>query len=149
MTAPEIMITGNEEHAAEPIFQSRHGGHETGKRLGDVASHEKDVVSEINGRQPLDPGHVLRVVRVEIGDDEDARRRPPASMVFGRRSGGASARVESAVGKARWTGHVAGKKKTKTKILCHWHQLGSLVGRKLESRNVAHFFESLVWDYSK
>lgn len=123
VTAPEIMISGDEEHVAEPIFQHRHGGNETGKRLGDVTSHEKDVVSEVDGRQAPDPVHVLRVVRVEIGEDEDAKRRRPGAT-------GRVDSVESAGARGRRTtgcaGHVVGKTKKTTKILCHSHQLWEL-----------------------
>lgn len=81
-TEPEVVIPGHVEDGPELLPEHGHGAGEVVPRLGDVAGDDERVDHPVLpsarahlGGEPAHPLHVLRVVGVEVGDDEDPRGR--------------------------------------------------------------------------
>jgi hypothetical protein len=81
---PEVVVPWNVEDGGEALPEDLHGAREVIPGLGHVARDDERVDASPLARpdlggQAAHPLHVLRVVRVQVGDDEDTRgglRRP-------------------------------------------------------------------------
>jgi len=118
---PEIVVPWHVEDGGESLPEDLHGAREVVPGLGHVAGDDErvDAVALAGadlGGEAAHPVHVLRVVRVQVGDDEDprgglrlgARRRGQRRLRRGR-GGGAAADGRGARGarRAEATGHPA------------------------------------------
>lgn len=99
---PEIVVPWHVEDGGESLPEHLHGAREVVPGLGHVAGHDERVdalplAGPDLGGQAAHPVHVLRVVRVQVGHDEDprggrlgARRRGQGRLRRGRRGGAAA-----------------------------------------------------------